>query len=284
MSAKLGIPYMGSKRKIAREIVNYILEYNPNCKYFYDLFGGGGAISLEALQRVNHVFYNDLNTGVVELFKMISKTIPRKCYEWVSREKFFECYKDSDWYGGYVKSCWSFANDQQHYLYGKSIEEFKMKLHEIVVNKSMEYANEYNIPLEFLNYSTIEERRLGVRRLGVRRLGELEHLERLNLLIKINKFLTTVDREITFSNLSYEQIEIDTPTEETVIYLDPPYKGTRKYQLDANHEQLYSYIESSPYKVYLSEYDSPLRVVKEINHISTFKNNKRVVERLYCNR
>ena len=42
----LAMPYMGSKRKLAPEILNYIIRQNPNCKYFYDLFGGGGASDL----------------------------------------------------------------------------------------------------------------------------------------------------------------------------------------------------------------------------------------------
>jgi len=33
-----GMPYMGSKRKIAKSIVDYILQCNPNTKYVYDLF------------------------------------------------------------------------------------------------------------------------------------------------------------------------------------------------------------------------------------------------------
>jgi site-specific DNA-adenine methylase len=49
--SEFGLPYMGSKRKLASNIVNLILELNPKCKYFYDLFGGGGAISFEALQK-----------------------------------------------------------------------------------------------------------------------------------------------------------------------------------------------------------------------------------------
>lgn len=47
----LGMPYMGSKRKIAKVIIDHILIQNPNCKYFYDLFGGGGAISFEGYHR-----------------------------------------------------------------------------------------------------------------------------------------------------------------------------------------------------------------------------------------
>ena len=38
---RLGIPYMGSKREIAKDLVDFILKENPNCKYVYDLFAGG---------------------------------------------------------------------------------------------------------------------------------------------------------------------------------------------------------------------------------------------------
>ena len=41
---KLGLPYMGSKRRLSREIVDHILTAHPNTKYVWDLFGGGGAI------------------------------------------------------------------------------------------------------------------------------------------------------------------------------------------------------------------------------------------------
>lgn len=67
----LGIPYMGSKRKLVSKIISHIKKYNPNCKYFYDLFGGGGAVSLEALKHFENVYYNELDTGVVRLLEKI---------------------------------------------------------------------------------------------------------------------------------------------------------------------------------------------------------------------
>jgi hypothetical protein len=30
---KLGMPYMGSKRKLAKPILDFIFKENPNCKY-----------------------------------------------------------------------------------------------------------------------------------------------------------------------------------------------------------------------------------------------------------
>ena len=104
---RLGIPYMGGKRDISKEIVDYILSRNPGVKYIYDLFGGGGAISFEFLQRkkIKQVIYNELNTGICELLKDIQKNgITEKYYQWVSRDVFNKHKNDNDWFGGgYVK-------------------------------------------------------------------------------------------------------------------------------------------------------------------------------------
>lgn len=45
-----GIPYMGNKQAIAEDLIKVMLRYKPHAKYFYDLFGGGGAMSFAALQ------------------------------------------------------------------------------------------------------------------------------------------------------------------------------------------------------------------------------------------
>jgi len=49
MKEKLGIPYMGSKRKLASEILHKITQRHGNISDFYDLFGGGGSISFTAI-------------------------------------------------------------------------------------------------------------------------------------------------------------------------------------------------------------------------------------------
>ena len=48
-----GIPYMGSKRKLAHRIVDVIFNRH-NSEKFYDLFGGGGAVSFAALSQFNN--------------------------------------------------------------------------------------------------------------------------------------------------------------------------------------------------------------------------------------
>ena len=65
------IPYMGSKNKIAVELLQKMLEIKPNAKYFYDLFGGGGSMSFTALQLGLKVHYNEKQKGMVDLLKYI---------------------------------------------------------------------------------------------------------------------------------------------------------------------------------------------------------------------
>ena len=109
---KLGLPYMGSKRKIAQQLVDFILKENPHAEYVYDLFGGGGAISFDFIQRpqIKKVFYNELNTGIVELLKKIKteKVTDPKFFEFIDKETFNKHKYDQDWFGGFVKSCYSF--------------------------------------------------------------------------------------------------------------------------------------------------------------------------------
>ena len=87
----LGVPYMGSKRKLSKPIIDYILANNPRTNYFYDLFGGGGAISFEALKRkkIKKVHYNELNNGVVELIKKIRDDgVTDEFYKWIGKDIF----------------------------------------------------------------------------------------------------------------------------------------------------------------------------------------------------
>lgn len=46
MTEQLGIPYMGSKRKLASKIVDFIIDLNKGVEYVYDVFGGGGPLAM----------------------------------------------------------------------------------------------------------------------------------------------------------------------------------------------------------------------------------------------
>ena len=298
----LGIPYMGSKRKIAKPLIDYMLNSNPNAKYFYDLFGGGGAMSFEALQRkrFKKVFYNEFNTGIVNLLlKIRNDGITDEFYKWITREDFFNL-KDSDcWLGGLAKTCWSFGNKQEAYLFGANIEDKKRIVHEIVVNKSEAHIKEFydltglQLDNKYLNQDDIQKRRISISavikkqlgRFDLQQLQRLQQLERLQQLLNIQRLENIQSLEI--SNLSYEQVKIETPADETIIYCDPPYKGTGKYQKDIDHDKFLEWIKNSPYKIYVSSYEFDLPCVFELSHRSTLSatnNSKKVVEKLFCNK
>ena len=296
---------MGSKNKIAGEIVDFILKENPDVKYFYDLFGGGGAMSFEAIQRpqIKKVYYNELNTGVVELLKDIQKNgVTEKYYNWISREDFHKNVKNNDWFGGLVKTIWSFGNCQNGYLYGKQIEDDKKLLHEIIVDKNIsslkEFNNKFNTNVKmnlqpdktlFEVGENIKERRLRILREvkkdnKLEHLEQLQHLERLQQLERLEYFEQL--KHLKISNKSYNKIIIDTPAQETIIYLDPPYANTGKYQKKLNYDELNKYIKKSRYKIYVSSYDFPLNCVLEIKHRTTMsqKFNSATIEKLYYNK
>jgi len=50
------MPYMGSKRKLANKILNAIYRTVGDFYTLYDLFGGGGAMSIAGLRAGHEVF------------------------------------------------------------------------------------------------------------------------------------------------------------------------------------------------------------------------------------
>lgn len=122
-----GLPYQGSKSKLADKIVALF----PKATHFVDLFAGGAAVTHAALLsgKFKEVHANDI-TDSVKLFEDalngdIAKYEPER---FRSREDFF-AEKDSN---PFVRLCYSFGNDQRTYLYGRNIEAYKKAVHEML--------------------------------------------------------------------------------------------------------------------------------------------------------
>jgi site-specific DNA-adenine methylase len=273
----LGIPYMGSKRKLAPKIIRTITYRHSEITDFYDLFGGGGSVSFLALKDYNfNVHYNELNTHIFSLVEYLknNKNLDPKFYNWVSREEFQkQCNRtDADWYSGFVMSCWSFGNNQQTYLYGKEIEESKKLAHDIVVNLDEEAM--FKLGLNISELFKIKD--LHKRRTIFRKNSRLEHLERLERLEHLEHL------EVT--NKSYEDVLItgDNP----VIYCDIPYKGTAKYKEgDFDHDTFYEWFSNLDFPAYMSEYSAPFERVEMFKHrgILSQTSNNAVFESLFWN-
>ena len=252
-----GIPYKGSKNKIAENIIAQL----PSAKHFYDLFGGGGAMSHCALLSGKYevVHYNELNPLVFKTFKMAINGEFKDENRWISKDDF-ERLKDTD---PYVACCFSFGNDFKTYAYGKNCELFKKAVHYSIVFDDNSLLNNY-IDLKDFKYSSenIKERRSELHSLLKKSKLNIEYgkpnqpvsqhqiwLERLQEL--------NIGGGVLLSNLSYDEVPIEN---DSVIYCDPPYKNTNTYIDDFNHEKFYQWLRGCREKnqqVFISEYQMP---------------------------
>jgi len=287
----LGIPYMGSKRKLAKDILHFITQRHSGMTDFYDLFGGGGSISFNAVNDyIFNVHYNELNSHIYSLVEYLKthKQLDPKFYGWVTREEFFkQCARtDPDWYSGYVMSCWSFGNKQSSYIYGSNIEEEKRLAHEFVVNKCDDSMRSLNIDIPSLSdIKDVQKRRIVFCNYMSKINGrfDMQHLERLQHL----QHLVHLERlqHLELTNLSYERVKITGRS--PVIYCDIPYKNTGEYKEGGfNHAEFYDWAKDCPYHVYISEYDAPFKEVHSFTHrssLSATNNKKKTIEKLFYN-
>ena len=124
--ASYGVSYLGSKNKIAAEVV-----YNlPSAPLLIDVFAGGGAITHAALlsHRFGSILANDYDCGALQLFYRASHGLidfKEERKRWVSREDF-KRLKDTD---PIVRYNWSFSNGGRNYLYSKDREPYKRAYH-----------------------------------------------------------------------------------------------------------------------------------------------------------
>lgn len=126
---RFGLPFQGSKNKLAERIVNLL----PSAEHLYDVFAGGLAVTHAALLsgKWKCVHFSDITDSVVLFRDCLEGNIPDGS-EWISREEFFR-RKDTD---PYVRLIWSFGNDQQSYLYSRYIEPYKKAVHEMIYAKT----------------------------------------------------------------------------------------------------------------------------------------------------
>ena len=133
-----GLPYMGSKNKIAEWVVGHF----PEKKHFYDLFAGGCAVTHCAMLKSKFKTFtiNDIS----KMTEFFTDAISGKYADerrWISREDFSRL-KDND---EYVRICWSFGNKGENYLYSKEIEPWKKALHHACVYGDFSLMEEFGI-------------------------------------------------------------------------------------------------------------------------------------------
>lgn len=275
-----GLPYKGSKSRIATKIVDLL----PSAGHFYDIFSGGGAILHRAVLagRWGDYTLNDINPMAPRFFMDCVDGRYRDERRWVTREEFFE-RKDAD---ALVAFCWSFGNNLVDYIFGKDIEPVKKKLYDAVVNADYAPMLVYGVDLSGLDgLKDLHHRRLTAQALCQRAgiylpLEPLRRYERLQNLERLRPYKGKIHAVST----DYRGVEI---LPDSVVYCDIPYKGTDDYGVDFDHEQFYDWACSQREPVYVSSYEMPadrFDCVAEFPLVCRYSkqsNSKMAVERLF---
>ena len=156
---KYGLPYKGSKNKLAERIVSLL----PKRTHLIDLFCGGCAVSHAALLRnkYEHIHINDINWMCPTLFIDALNGKYQNETRWISREDFFRL-KDTD---PYVAVVWSFGNNLRDYLYSKEIEPLKKAIHYAIFFRDYSLGKDLGYDLSFIEpISDIQRRYASVKR------------------------------------------------------------------------------------------------------------------------
>lgn len=156
---KYGLPYKGSKNKLAERIVSLL----PKRTHLIDLFCGGCAVSHAALLRnkYDHIHINDINWMCPTLFIDALNGKYQNETRWISREDFFRL-KDTD---PYVAVVWSFGNNLRDYLYSKEIEPLKKAIHYAIFFRDYSLGKDLGYDLSFIEpISDIQRRYSAVKR------------------------------------------------------------------------------------------------------------------------
>ena len=260
--ARYGIPYRGSKSRIA----GWVVDNLPPSETFIDLFAGGCAVTHAALlsEKWGSYIVNDV-TDAPRLFidaasgKYAGETrIP-------TRDEFF-AQKDND---PYVRYLFSFSNNGRDYLFSRDLEDVKVTASRMLVEPDLE--TRYRLYSKFI--------RLLDDKLTRRQLVELESCHLMLALKRLQSL-----QSLQSLQLDYREVEI--PSDSTV-YCDPPYRGTNcgcygGFDFDAFDE----WLERCGHMVVVSEYTAPrgcIEVARREKQCSASANgkNQRVTERLF---
>ena len=240
----IGLPYQGSKKKVAKKIVEIIKQNFGADKVVYDVFGGGGAITAECLKTGLDVKYNDHCSFITAAFqKVISSD-----REWlktliISREEFLKIRaKQNKTLDDEIKLLVnSFGNNKKDYIYAKNHADAKYNLAVEIIAKHNVFsgykqtdtyrnaARPFDVGKPVKNQVLNQLQQLEqLEQLGrLEQLGQLERLQRLEQLQRLQQLervqqLQQLER-LEVTNNDYRAF---TDVEGAIIYLDPPYENS----------------------------------------------------------
>lgn len=304
MAENYGLPYTGSKSRIAHWVVDNL----PRGRVLIDAFAGGCAITHRALlsQKWQTIIANDINGKYPQLFLDAVRGKYRDELRWISHEDF-ERLKLQD---AFVACCWSFGNNLQFYMYSRVIEPYKRALHYAIVFNDFEPMQELMPEVARAVHEAIHwirnthDRRITAQNVIVKTLKRLTGDNYAHQIIQSNPLYRSIRhsnkdahrlqslqslQSLQITSQSYDEIDI---TEDAVVYCDPPYhasdnslyEGTARFDHNAFYDWCVRVSKTNP--IFISEYsieDDRFEIVAEKQKMTCLSQVKpfNVTERLY---
>ena len=253
-----GVPYKGSKSKIAERIVDSL----PPAEVFVDLFAGGCAVTHAAMlsRKYKHFIANDIDGRGVDAFCRAAhgERVPTK---WVSRDEFNE----RKMYDSFVATIWSFNNDMNTYIYGADTEDIKHAIHIAITEDDYSECKRLNIAVKPCNLPLNKtlERRLSITSSVVEMNDEinnkqiaqaLERVDRIKTIRQLKKTQALEQLEV-MPQLDYSEVKVP---DNAVVYCDIPYRNTNLGGYEAiDYERFYRWCERQDSPIFVSEYFMP---------------------------
>ena len=219
----IGLPYIGSKKKISKKLIEIIKQNFGTDKTVYDLFGGGGAITLECKLQGIDVVYNDIDPIPGQMIqKILSEDREYLKTLICSREEFFQIRnKEDKTIDDHLKLLVnSFGNNKKGYLYSKKHSDIKYKLAKEIIEKHDCF---YGYKQTETFKKAVQEKKEITQLQQLQQMQQLEQLQRLQQLENIQDI--EANGKIKFYNKDYKDFS---NVKNSIIYLDPPYKDTSK--------------------------------------------------------
>lgn len=287
------MPYTGSKNAVAE----WVIEHLPPAENFVDLFCGGCAVTHCAMLSGKYRYFiaNDIVSDITQFFVECMQGLhtPETHKEFITSEQFHKL-KHTD---TYVSVIWSFGNNRTDYIYAQNIEHIKHAFHNAIFFGDYTDLKALDIKCE-TDKTEIYDRYIELKNKIVKthkndfefteKFRLLQHLENLGGIMRcqVLERLESLER-LEILNGDYQSVKIP---ENSVIYCDIPYKGTRTKQYnkgaDFDYERFYKWAAEQD-NIYISEYAMPEPFIEVANIEKTVLcanyNGLTATERLYTN-
>lgn len=271
------MPYMGSKSKIAKWIVDML----PAAHTWVEPFAGGCAVTHAAILsgKYKKFIINDITDSAKVFVDAINGKFKNE-NRWISRSDFLEL-KDED---AYVRLCFSFGNDQKTYCYSREIEPYKRAFHYAVMFNDFKPFEELGIQLNISKtFNSDYERRIHIKKhlIAIRKdkhAGDLQSLQSLQRLQSLE----------SLHPLQLDYRDVPLPKSDYIVYCDPPYVNTNSYLNSFNHDEFYKWALSIK-NLFISEYEMPesfkrIEMRRKKCTFSALKNDTKKEEGIWVNK